>query len=179
MFNSSLMSKKCQFNATKITIILIKCILILGTVCNAVLSPSNSRPQSRDSYSSLGSGLSSGPLPALQLIEAPALLRLEEEPALQCSDEAEDHEMSTEIPESRPLSCQSEPLNLAVGIIESTRPPSRPMRGALSNVDLAVQEAQQAAAQGKARLPAKIRLKSQLSPTASQVRYRLFKLRYF
>jgi len=139
-----------------------------GTVCNAVLSPSNSRPQSRDSYSSLGSGLSSGPLPALQLNEAPALLRLEEEPALHCSDEAEDHEMSTEIPESRPLSCQSEPLNLAVGIIESTRPPSRPMRGALTNVDLAVQEAQQAAAQGKARLPAKIRLKSQLSPTALQ-----------
>jgi len=139
-----------------------------GTVCNAVLSPSNSRPQSRDSYSSLGSGLSSGPLPALQLNEAPALLRLEEEPALHCSDEAEDHEMSTEIPESRPLSCQSEPLNLAVGIIESTRPPSRPMRGALTSVDLAVQEAQQAAAQGKARLPAKIRLKSQLSPTALQ-----------
>ena len=84
--------------------------------------------------------------------------------------------MSTEIPESRTLSCQSEPLNLAVGIIESTRPPSRPMRGA--SVDLAVQEAQQAAAQGKARLPAKIRLKSQLSPTpASQVRYRLFKFR--
>ena len=177
MFNSSLMSKKCQFNATKITIIIIKCILILGTVCNAVLSPSNSRPQSRDSYSSLGSGLSSGPLPALQLNEAPALLRLEEEPALR-SDEAEDHEMSTELPESRPLSCQSEPLNLAVGIIESTRPPSRPIRGA--SVDLAVQEAQQAAAQGKARLPAKIRLKSQLSPTpASQVRYRLFKLRPF
>ena len=173
------MSNKCQFNTTKITIIIIKLILILGTVCNAVLSPSNSRPQSRDSYSSLGSGLShSGPLPALQLNEAPALLRLEEEPALP-SDEAEDHEMSTELPESRPLSCQSEPLNLAVGIIESTRPPSRPMRGDLTNVDLAVQEAQQAAAQGKARLPAKIRLKSQLSPTASQVRYRLFKLRPF
>ena len=176
MFNSSLTSNKCQFNRTKIAIIIIKLILILGTVCNAVLSPSNSRPQSRDSYSSLGSGLSSGPLPALQLNEAPALLRLEEEPALR-SDEAEDHEMSTEIPESRPLSCQSEPLNLAVGIIESTRPPSRPIRGA--SVDLAVQEAQQAAAQGKARLPAKIRLKSQLSPTASQVRYRLFKLRSF
>jgi len=139
-----------------------------GTVCNAVLSPSNSRPQSRDSYSSLGSGLSSGPLPALQLNEAPALLRLEEEPALHCSDEAEDHEMSNEMPESRPLSCQSEPLNLAVGIIESTRPPSRPMRGSLTSVDLAVQEAQQAAAQGKARLPAKIRLKTQLSPPASQ-----------
>ena len=178
MFNSSLTSNKCQFNTTKIAIIIIKLILILGTVCNAVLSPSNSRPQSRDSYSSLGSGLSSGPLPALQLNEAPALLRLEEEPALP-SDEAEDHEMSTELPESRPLSCQSEPLNLAVGIIESTRPPSRPMRGDLTNVDLAVQEAQQAAAQGKARLPAKIRLKSQLSPTASQVRYRLFKLRPF
>ena len=173
------MPNKCHFNSTKITIIIIKCFfLILGTVCNAVLSPSNSRPQSRDSYSSLGSGLSSGPLPALQLNEPPALLRLEEEPALHCSDEAEDHEMSAEIPESRLLSCQSEPLNLAVGIIESTRPPSRPIRGA--SVDLAVQEAQQAAAQGKARLPAKIRLKSQLSPTpASQVRYRLFKLRPF
>jgi hypothetical protein len=96
---------------------------------------------------------------------------------LHCSDEAEDHEMSTEMPESLPLSCQSEPLNLAVGIIESTRPPSRPMRMAPTSVDLAVQEAQQAAAQGKARLPAKIRLKSQLSPTAPQVRYSLLKLR--
>lgn len=96
---------------------------------------------------------------------------------MHCSDEAEDHEMSTEMPESLPLSCQSEPLNLAVGIIESTRPPSRPMRMAPTSVDLAVQEAQQAAAQGKARLPAKIRLKSQLSPTAPQVRYSLLKLR--
>ena len=102
------MPNKCHFNSTKITIIIIKCFfLILVTVCNAVLSPANSRPQSRDSYSSLGSGLSSGPLPALQLNEAPALLRLEEEPALHCSDEAEDHEMSAEIPESRLLSCQS------------------------------------------------------------------------
>ena len=107
-----------------------------GTICNVVLSPAVSRPQSRDSYSSLSSGLSSGPLPALP------------------PDETEDHEM-----DSRP--CQSEPLNLAVCLKETTRPPSRALRLSV-NTDLQ--------AQAKSRLPAKMRLKSQLvSPNSGQV----------
>ena len=122
-----------------------------GTVCNAVTPPTVlqqpspiSRPQSRDSYSSHSSGLNnSGPLPALR------------------SDEAEDHEMQP--------SCQSEPLNLATfGLKETPRPPSRTtLRGGNSvTVDPNVQ------INAKARLPAKIRLKSQLiqgSTSASQV----------
>jgi len=113
-----------------------------GTICNAVVSPVSqplvspvSRPQSRDSYSSLSSGLSSGPLPALP------------------PDETEDHEM-----DARP--CQSEPLNLAVSLNETTRPPSRALRTSV-NADLQ--------AQAKARLPAKIRLKALLvSPNSAQ-----------
>ena len=57
--------------------------------------------------------------------------------------------------------CQSEPLNLAVALKETARPPSRALRLTI-NTDLQPQ--------AKGRLPAKMRLKAQLvSPNSAQV----------